>query len=79
MLGLQAYLRKKFNLWAGNGSCMEEIWKSYKDIIFDGIKRYVRQKIPSKIPDPEHYNKEVKRLKAKARKMYNKRKFGQPY
>jgi len=75
MLGLQAYLRKKFNLWVGNGSCVEEIWKSYKDIIFDGIKRYV----PQKIPDPEHYNKEVKRLKVKARKMYNKRKFGQPY
>ena len=33
----------------------------------------------SKIPDPEDYNKEVKWLKVKVRKMYNKRKFGQPY
>jgi hypothetical protein len=37
------------------------------------------KKIPSKIPDPEYYNKEVKRLNVKVRKMYNMRKFGQPY
>jgi len=53
VLGLQAFLRENFNLWAGNGSCVEDIWKSYKDIIFEGIKRYVPQKILSKIPDPE--------------------------
>jgi endonuclease/exonuclease/phosphatase family metal-dependent hydrolase len=41
VLGLQAFLREKFNLWAGNGSCVEEIWESYKDIIFEGIKPYV--------------------------------------
>ena len=34
VLGLQASLREKFNLWARNGSCVEEIWRSYKDIIF---------------------------------------------
>jgi hypothetical protein len=34
ILGLQACLREKFNIWAGNGSCLEEKWKSYKDIIF---------------------------------------------
>ena len=79
VLGLQAFLREKFNLWAGNGSCVEEIWKSYKDIILEGIKRYVAQKIMSKNPDPEYYNEEVKRLKVKMRKMYSKRKFGQPY
>jgi len=37
------------------------------------------KKILSKNLDPEYYNKEVKRLKVKVRKMYNKRKFGQPY
>jgi len=55
------------------------MWKSYKDIIFEGIKRYVPQKMLSKNPDPEYYNKEVKRLKIKVRKMQSKRKFGQPY
>jgi hypothetical protein len=55
------------------------MWKSYKDIIFEGIKRYVPYKILGKNLDPEYYNKEVKRLKVKVRKMYSKRKLGQPY
>jgi len=66
-------------VWAGNGSCIDEIWKNYKDIIFEGIKLYVPQNILSKNPDPEYYNKDVERLKVKMRKMHNKRKFGQPY
>jgi len=37
------------------------------------------KKIWLKDPDPEYYNKEVKRLKVKVRKMNNKRKFRQPY
>ena len=32
---------------------MEDMWKIYKDIIFEGIKRYVPEKILSKNPDPE--------------------------
>ena len=58
VLGLHTFLREKFNLWPGNGTCMEEIRKSYKDIIFKGTKRYLPQKILSKSPDPEYYNKE---------------------
>ena len=76
---MQAFLLDKFNLWAGNGSCVEEIQKSYKDIIFEGIKLYVAQNILSKSLDPEYYNKEIKRLKVKVRKMYSERKFGQLY
>jgi len=79
ILGLQAFLRDKFNLWTGNGSCIEEIWKNFKNIIFEGIKRYVPQKIWNKNPDPEYYNEEVKWLKIKVRRVYNKREFGQPY
>jgi len=79
VLGLQVFLREKFKLCPGNGSCVEEIWKSYNDIIFEGIKCYVLQKILSKIPEPEYYNKEVKQRNVKVRKMYNKRKFRQPY
>lgn len=44
----------------GNGSCIEEILKNYKDIIFKGNKCYVPQKILSKNLDPEYYDKEVK-------------------
>ena len=75
VLGSQAFLPEKFKLWAGNDSCVEEIRKNYRNIIFQGIKRYIPQKFLSKIPDPEYYDKKVKRLKVKVRKMYNKRKF----
>jgi len=44
VLGLQAFLLEKFNLWAGNGSCVEEIRKNYTDIIFEGLKRHVPKK-----------------------------------
>jgi len=43
VLGLQVCLQEKFNLWAGNGSYVEEILESHKDIIFESIKRYVHQ------------------------------------
>ena len=66
---LQTFLRDKFNLWTGNGSCVEDIWKNFMDIIFKGIKRYVPQKILSTNADPEYYNNEVERLKVKVRKM----------
>ena len=75
IFGLQAFIRNTSNVWAGNGSCVEVIWKNFKDIILEGIKCYVPQKILNKIPYPEYYNKEIKRLKVKVRKMYNKRKF----
>ena len=55
VLGLQDFLREKFNLGAGNGSWVPEIWKSYKDIILEGINCYVAQKILSKNPDPKYY------------------------
>ena len=45
VLVLQDFLRKKFNLWAGNGSCVQEKWKIYKDTNFESIICYVSQKI----------------------------------
>ena len=78
-VGLQVFLREKFSQWAGNGSSVEEIWENYKNIIFEGINRYVPHKTLSKNPDPEYYNKEVKRLKVKVRKMYSRRKLGEQY
>jgi len=38
-----------------------------------------RIKILSKNPDQEYYNKEVKRLKIKVRRAYNRRKLGEHY
>jgi hypothetical protein len=59
ILGLQDFLRDKFNLWAGNGSSLEEIWKHFKDVILESIERYITQTIRRKYPDRECYNKEV--------------------
>ena len=76
VLGLQAFLLENFNIWAGNGSCVEEIWKGYT-VKFSRVSKIILpQTILSKDLDPEYYNKDVKRLKVKARKMYSKRKLG---
>ena len=71
---LQSLLRDIFPSWASNGSCVEDISKRFKEIVFDSIDHFVPHKILRKNPDPEYYNMEVKRLKAKARRVHNKRK-----
>jgi len=76
VLGIRTLLRDKFGKWANNGSCVEEIWKIFKEIVSECIERFVPHKILRKAPDPEHYNREVKRLKVKVRKAYNRRKLG---
>jgi hypothetical protein len=77
--GLQTFLREKFSSWAGNGRSVEEIWNNYKGIVFEGIECFVPHKILRNNPDPEYYNREVKRLKRKVRKAYIKRKSGELY
>jgi len=72
--GLQTFLRDKFVVWASNGSNVEEIWNNLKNIVYEIIERFVPHKTFRKISDPEYYNKEIKRLKSKARKEYNRRK-----
>jgi hypothetical protein len=66
-------------MWAGNGNCIDEIWKNYKDIIFEMSNFMYLKKFGVKYRDTEYYNKDVERLKVKVRKMYNKRKIAQPY
>jgi hypothetical protein len=63
---------------ANNGSCVEDIRNNLKDIIFEGIERFIPHKI-KKNPDPKYYNREGKRLKVKVRRAYNKRKLGEHY
>jgi hypothetical protein len=55
------------------------MWNNYKGIVFEGIERFVPHKILRSNPDPECYNREVKHLKLKVRKAYNKRKSGELY
>jgi hypothetical protein len=43
--GLQIFLRDKFALWASNGSCVEEIWNNFKNIVYECIEHFVPSKI----------------------------------
>jgi hypothetical protein len=46
---------------------------------FLGYRTFVPKEILKPNPDPEYYNKEVKRLKVKVRRAYNTRKLGEHY
>jgi hypothetical protein len=48
VLGLQNFLRDKLPIWANNGSCIEDMWKIFKDIVFESIERFVLHKILKK-------------------------------
>jgi len=55
------FLRDKLPTWANNGSCVEDIWKHFKDIVFEGIQCFVPHKILKLLvnPDTEYYNKKL--------------------
>jgi len=63
VLGLQQFPRDKLPTCENNGSCVEEVWKNFKNIVSEGIENFVPHKILKPNPDPEYYNKEVKQLK----------------
>jgi hypothetical protein len=48
VLGLQNFLRDKLRMWTNNGSCVEDIWKNFKNIVFESIEGYVPHKILKK-------------------------------
>ena len=58
-------------------SCVEEIWNNFKEVVSESIERFIPRKILRKNPGREYYSKEVKRLKIKVRKAYNRRKLGE--
>jgi len=66
--GLQSFLRDKFTSWANNGRGGN--LETFKERVFESIDSFVPHKILRKNPDPD-----LKRLKAKVRIVYNKRKF----
>jgi len=57
VLDLQTFLRDKFAVWASNGSCVEEIWNNFKNLVYECIERFVLRKILRKNWNPEYYNK----------------------
>ena len=79
IIGLQTFLSEKLGPWASNGKSVDEIWNNFKEIVNESIELFVPHKMLRKNSDPEYYNKEIKRLKSKVRKVYNKRKLGGSY
>ena len=79
VIGLQMFLWDKLTTWANNGSCVEDVWNKFKDIILEGVERFVLHKTLKRNPDREYYNREVKCLKVKVRRAYNRRKLGEHY
>jgi len=76
VFGLQNLLRKNKEY----GQAMVVAWRRYGITSRNSIRVYrtfFPHKILRKNPDPECYSKEVKRLKIKARKAYNRRKLGE--
>jgi len=69
IIGLQTFLWNKFEAWASNGKSIEEIWNNFKNIVLESIEIFVPHKKLRKNSDPEYYNKEIKRLKTKVRKV----------
>jgi len=54
ILGLQNFLRDKLLTWTNNCSCVEDTWKNFKDILFEGIKHFAPHKILKQNPDPDY-------------------------
>jgi Ribonuclease G/E len=55
----------------------KDVWNNFKSITLQGIERFIAHRILRKNADPDYYNKEVKKLKVKVRKAYNRIKSGQ--
>ena len=79
VLGLQTFLRDRYADWASNGNCAEQIWNNFKNIVHESVECFVPHKRLKINSDPEYYNKDIKQLKAKVRKVYNRRKLGMHY
>jgi hypothetical protein len=79
VLGLQTFLHDKIAVWASNSSSVEELRNNFKNIVHKSVERFVSHKLLRKNLDPEYYNKDIRRLKAKVRKAYNSRKLEVQY
>jgi hypothetical protein len=76
VLGLHTYLRDRFADWTNNGSSVEQIWINFKNIVHESVEHFVPHKTLKINSEPEYYNKDIKQLKVKVRKAYNRRKLG---
>jgi len=79
VLGLRNFLRDRYADWASKGNCVEQIWYNFRSIVHESVECFIPHNILKINSDPEYYNKDIKRLKSKFRKVYKKRKLGVHY
>ena len=66
--GLQTFLRDKYIVWASNGSSVEEIWINFKNVVYEGIERFVPHKILRKKSGSRILQQGDKTIKIKGQK-----------
>jgi hypothetical protein len=66
VLDLQSFLRDKLGIWASNGSCVEEIWSNFKEIVSECIERFIPHKILRKTRTPNIITGKLKYLKKRS-------------
>ena len=76
VVGLQTFLTDRFSVLANNGSRVQQIWNNFESIIHESVEHFVPHKFLKTNSDPEYYNKDIKLLKSKVRKAYNRRNLG---
>ena len=74
-LEVKSLFESKYNNWVdGCSDDIEEIWQDFKMVCKKIREKCVPSKVLVKNNDPPYYNKKVKILKMKCRKVYNKEK-----
>ena len=63
--------KESYSQWKKQCSDVENTWTSFKKICEDVRTMYVPSKLLTRNPDPPHYDKKVKNLKRKCRKIHN--------
>ena len=66
----QNFLRENYGEWASKGATVEEVWNGFKSILNYAVDRYVPSKHTKENGDPEYYNKTIRKLKIRARKLH---------
>lgn len=69
----QEYLEGCFARWTSEGCHINILWENFLKILNSAIRKFVPFKLLKHNPDPEYYTREIRSLKRKVRKAYNKR------
>ena len=69
----QDHLNESFVRWASEGRHINILWNNFLNIVNGAIDKFVPFKVLKQNPGQEYYTREIRRLKRKLKKAYNKR------